>query len=57
MVGLEAVNCGSGDTLAKEQAEAAKKEDVLKALGNVASSLRAKLGESLASVQKFDVPG
>jgi eukaryotic-like serine/threonine-protein kinase len=56
MVGLEAVNCGSGDTLAKEQAEASKKEDVVKALGIVTSTLRTKLGESLASVQKFDVP-
>ncbi len=56
MVGLEAVNCGSGDTLAKEQAAASRKEDVVKALGNVASSLRTRLGESLASVQKFDVP-
>ena len=56
VVGLEAVNCGTGDTLAKEQAEAASKEDVLKALDKVASSLRTKLGESLASVQKFDVP-
>ena len=56
MVGLEGVNCGNGDTLAKEQAEASSKEDVFKAVGNVASSLRTKLGESLASVQKFDVP-
>ena len=56
MVGLEAVNCGSGDTLAKEQAEASTKEDVVKALGIVASTLRTKLGESLVSVQKFDVP-
>jgi len=56
MVGLEAVNCGSGDTLAKEQAQASTKEDVVKALSNAASSLRTKLGESLASVQKFDVP-
>jgi len=56
VVGLEAVACGTGDTLAKEQAEAASKEGVLKALGTAATSLRAKLGESLASVQKFDVP-
>ena len=56
MVGLEAVNCGSGDTLAKEEAAASRKEDVVKALGTVAFSLRTKLGESLASVQKFDVP-
>src|SRR5712692_8223995 len=56
MVGLQAVNCGNGDTLAKEQAEASSKEEVVKALGNVASSLRTRLGESLASVQKFNVP-
>jgi tetratricopeptide (TPR) repeat protein/predicted Ser/Thr protein kinase len=56
MVGLEAVNCGNGDSLAKEQAEATSKEDAVKALGKAASSLRATLGESLASIQKFDVP-
>jgi len=56
VIGLEAVACSTGDTLAKEQAEAASKEGVLKALGTAATSLRARLGESLASVQKFDVP-
>jgi eukaryotic-like serine/threonine-protein kinase len=56
VVGLEAVACSTGDTLAKEQAEAASKEGVLKALSTAATSLRARLGESLASVQKFDVP-
>ncbi len=56
VIGLEAVSCGSGDTLAKEQADAPTKESVLPALDQVASRLRSKLGESLASVQKFDVP-
>jgi serine/threonine protein kinase len=56
LIGLNAAACGSGDTLAKEQVEAAGKEEVLKALSQAASSLRAKLGESLPSVQKFDVP-
>ena len=56
MVGLQAVNCGTGDTLAKEQGEASSKEEVVKALANVASRLRTRLGESLASVQKFNVP-
>ena len=56
VVGIDAVGCSTGDTLAKEQEEAANKEDVLKALSQAASSLRAKLGESLASIQKFDVP-
>ena len=56
VVGLEAVSCGTGDSLAKEQADATTKEDAVKALSKAASSLRAKLGESRASVQKFDVP-
>ncbi|MGA9390350.1 MAG: protein kinase [Candidatus Sulfotelmatobacter sp.] len=56
LIDLNAAACSNGDTLAKEQAEAASKEDVLKALSRTASSIRAKLGESLPSVQKFDVP-
>jgi serine/threonine protein kinase/tetratricopeptide (TPR) repeat protein len=56
VVDVDAVGCSTGDTLAKEQEEAATKEDVLKALSKAASSLRGKLGESLASIQKFDVP-
>jgi eukaryotic-like serine/threonine-protein kinase len=56
VIGVDAVGCSSGDTLAKEQEEAATKQDVLKALGKAASSLRGKLGESLTTVQKFDVP-
>ena len=56
VVVLEAVACNTGDTLAKEQTEANSKEGVLKALSIAASNLRTKLGESLASVQKFDVP-
>jgi len=53
---LKVVNCQSGDTLAQEQATAASKEKVLDALGQAASKLRGELGESLASVQKLDVP-
>ncbi len=56
VIGLKAVNCNSGDALAQEQVEAATKEKVLKALDNAATSLRAKLGESLSSVQKYDAP-
>ena len=56
LINLNAVACSSGDTLAKEQAEASGKEEVLKALSRASSSLRNKLGESLPSVQKFDVP-
>src|SRR5258708_635774 len=56
VIGVDAVGCSSGDTLAKEQEEAASKQEVLKALGKAASSLRGKLGESLTTIQRFDVP-
>ncbi|MFZ0312707.1 MAG: protein kinase [Candidatus Korobacteraceae bacterium] len=53
---LKAVNCQNGDTLGEQQVTAASKEKVLDALGGAASKLRSELGESLATVQKFDVP-
>jgi DNA-binding winged helix-turn-helix (wHTH) protein/Tfp pilus assembly protein PilF len=56
VVGLKAVNCESGDTLAAEQVTAASKEKVLDTLGGAATKLRSQLGESLVSVQKYDVP-
>jgi tetratricopeptide (TPR) repeat protein/predicted Ser/Thr protein kinase len=56
VLGLKAVNCRSGDTLAEEQVTAASKEKVLDALGQMATKLRGELGESLATVQRFDVP-
>ena len=56
VLGLKAVNCQSGDLLAQEQVTAAAKEKVLDALGDAVTKLRGKLGESLATVQKFDVP-
>lgn len=56
VLALNVVNCRSGDELAQEQATANGKEKVLDALGTAASQLRNKLGESLASVQKLDVP-
>jgi eukaryotic-like serine/threonine-protein kinase len=56
VIGIDAIGCSTGDTLAKEQEQAAGKQDVLKALNSATSKLRTQLGESLASVQKFDVP-
>jgi serine/threonine protein kinase/Tfp pilus assembly protein PilF len=56
VLAVKAVNCQSGDTLAQEQFTAASKEKVLDTLGEAASKLRAALGESLATVQRFDVP-
>jgi serine/threonine protein kinase/tetratricopeptide (TPR) repeat protein len=54
VLGLKAVNCQSGDLLAQEQVTATSKEKVLDALGAAASKVRTELGESLATVQKFD---
>jgi eukaryotic-like serine/threonine-protein kinase len=56
VLGLNAVNCHSGDVLAQEQVTANAKEQVLKALGDAATKLREKLGESLASVNRYDAP-
>jgi len=56
VLGLRAVNCRSGDTLAEEQVTAASKEKVLDTLGKAASKLRGELGESLSSVQKYETP-
>jgi eukaryotic-like serine/threonine-protein kinase len=56
VLSLEAVNAQNGEVFAREQIEASSKEEVLKALGTISSKLREKLGESLASIQKFDAP-
>ncbi|MGA8231479.1 MAG: serine/threonine-protein kinase, partial [Candidatus Acidiferrales bacterium] len=56
VMGLEALNCASGDVLAREQVTAVGREQVLPTLGQAAAKLRNELGESLSSVQKFDVP-
>jgi eukaryotic-like serine/threonine-protein kinase len=56
VMGLKAVNCQNGETLAQEQITAASKEKVLDIVGEAASRLRGELGESLATVQRFDVP-
>ncbi len=56
VLGLNAVNCRTGDVLAEEQETAKGKEQVLTALGDAATKLREKLGESLASVKKYEAP-
>src|SRR5215469_7157551 len=56
VIDLNAIACSTGDLLGQEQSEATSKENVLRALNEVSSRLRTKLGESLPSVQKFDVP-
>ena len=56
VIALEVVDAQTGDAIAREQIEARSKEQVLQALGGAATRLRKKLGESLASLQKFDAP-
>jgi serine/threonine protein kinase/tetratricopeptide (TPR) repeat protein len=56
VLGLKAINCSSGDALVEQQVTASSKENVLNALGEAAAKLRNGLGESLASVQRYDVP-
>src|SRR4029077_14563277 len=53
---LNVISCQNGDSLAQEQAQAPSKEQVLAALGGAVSKMRGRLGESLASIQKYDVP-
>jgi tetratricopeptide (TPR) repeat protein len=56
VLGLRATNCRTGDVLDQEQLQAAKKEDVLTALSEMASKFRMRVGESLATVQQHDTP-
>lgn len=56
VITLEATNAQTGDTIALQQVEANSKEQVLSELGKAATKLRESLGESLASIQKYDAP-
>ena len=56
VIGLDAINCKTGDALAQEQVTAENKEHILKTLDQAATKLREKLGESLSTVEKFDAP-
>jgi eukaryotic-like serine/threonine-protein kinase len=56
VVGLRAKNCRTGEILDEEQAQAAKKEDVLNALSQIASKFRTRVGESLATIEKHSTP-
>jgi DNA-binding winged helix-turn-helix (wHTH) protein/tetratricopeptide (TPR) repeat protein len=56
VLGLKATNCATGDSLVQEQVTAERKEDVLNALAQAASRLRTRLGESVGTVQKYNMP-
>jgi DNA-binding winged helix-turn-helix (wHTH) protein/Tfp pilus assembly protein PilF len=55
-IGMNALNCRTGDSLGSQQVEADSQEHVLKALGESATKMRESLGESLKSIQRFDAP-
>ena len=56
VLGLRAKSCRTGEVIADEQVQAARKEDVLNALGQMASKFRTRLGESLATVEQHSTP-
>src|SRR5439155_11561140 len=56
VVGLRAKSCRTGEVLDDEQVQAAKKEDVLNALSQIAGKFRRRVGESLATVEKHSTP-
>jgi tetratricopeptide (TPR) repeat protein len=56
VVALDATNCETGESIGREQIEAQSKEEVLQALGRGAASIRARLGESLKTIERFNVP-
>lgn len=56
VLGLRARNCRTGDVLDEEQVQAARKEDVLNALAQIASKFRTRVGESLITIEQHDTP-
>ena len=56
VIQINAVNCGTGDVFAREQVTAADKTGVLPAVASAATAMRARLGESMASIQKLTTP-
>ena len=56
VLGLRATNCATGDDLADEQAQAARKEEVLSTLSQMATRFRTRVGESLATVERYSTP-
>ena len=56
VLGLHATNCATGDILADEQAQASRKEDVLSTLSQIATRFRTRVGESLATIERYSTP-
>jgi len=56
VLALNAMDCATGESVARQQGEATSSDEVLRVLGTMSSALRTKLGESLPSIQQYDVP-
>lgn len=56
VIAINALNCTTGDSIASAHGEAGSKEEVLRTLGAAATTLRGKLGESLASIEQYNAP-
>ena len=56
VLGLRATNCATGDILANEQAQASRKEDILSTLSQMATRFRTRVGESLATIERYSTP-
>ena len=56
LLGLNAANCQTGDSIARLQVQVPKKDDVLDALNDLATTLRRQVGESLSTIEKYDTP-
>ncbi len=56
VLGLRATNCATGDILADEQAQASRKEEVLTTLSQMATRFRTRVGESLATIERYSTP-
>jgi DNA-binding winged helix-turn-helix (wHTH) protein/tetratricopeptide (TPR) repeat protein len=53
---LSAVNCQTGESVSRQEAEVESREKILQAVGRISTKTRETLGESLSSIQKYDVP-
>ena len=56
VITLDAIDARSQKSIARQQVEASNKDQVIAVLGKAASQLRKRLGESLSSLEKYDVP-
>src|SRR3984893_531669 len=56
VISINAVNCATGEVFARQQETASSNTAVLAAVAKAATAMRARLGESMASIQKLSRP-